>query len=252
MNRSTWKRPVALGLAFTMMLSMTACGGGKDSKGGSSTSLEKDYGDVKDMVFSGEVMDIPDIKGDPGTLVVSGDKIYFATSEWPEYDDGAIAEVDDADGSLDEGAGAEDVSEDGSSIEESAEDSTEAGDSSEENAEDDSKSEEVTEESEEDSASEDASEAEDNNDNADNDIADDNDAVADETADIVGDEEVIPEDYQVITRIYSMNFDCTGVTEICEPELENNEYINNMLVGKDGALKFFTSMWDEKTEKSEL
>lgn len=232
MNKSTLKTAAALGMALTMMLSMTACGG-KDSKKGGSDSSGKDYGDVKNMVFSGEDIDLSDVKGDPGSLVVSGDKIYFVATEWPEYDEEMYNDTDSE------------------STEESSSDDADSA-SSEEDGDAAESTEEVQDEASDDKTSEDAGDDAASGEDADTDDAstEDTDSKkvdADSDTDVVESSDSIDE-IQATTRIYSMNLDCTGITEICEPKVEANEYVNNIVVDKSGKLYLLTSSWDEKTE----
>ena len=102
MYKSVWKKSIAWGMALTMMLSLTACGGKKGNEGGADSSSAK-YGDVKNMVFSGEEVDIKDVKGDINNFVVNNDKIYFYTMEWPETeetDEPAVSGEVDADSDI--------------------------------------------------------------------------------------------------------------------------------------------------------
>ena len=284
MNKSLWKKPAALGLAFTMVLSLTACGGGKGTKGGSSDSSGKNYGDVKNMVFSGTELDMKEVKGDPNSFVVSGDKIYFVATEWPEYDeemyndgeasdndkgiseDGAVEDADSEDTSEGDDSSAEDSSEGTDNKDEettesepvgslekvgedmtglgTAEDSTETPseekkDDADTAAEASNEDKETTEAEDTEAGTEASGEGEDA---ASDDGSLDNGEVTDEMGASV-------DDVQATTRIYSMNLDCTGVTEVCQPDLENNEYINYLIVGSDGKLMLAISSWDEKTEK---
>ena len=228
MNISMWKRAAAWGLAFTMMLSVTACG--NSSKEGSSDSSGADYGDIKNMVFSGEELDMNDIKGDPGSFAVAGDKVYFVTMEWPEYEEPALGD--------EEAAAEADTTEDAA-----GNDSTEA-EADAAVAEDDSADTEADAAvAEDDSADteEDAAVAEDDNTDTEEDATEgEEDAGSSEEA-------VDYEDIQATTRIYTMNLDCTDVAELCEPKLENNEYINSLLVANDDSVRLFMSSWDDKT-----
>ena len=81
MNLSFWKKTAAWGLALAMTMSLTACGGSKGSNAGSDSS-KKTEGETKNMVFSGENIDMKDVKGDVGNFIIADDKIYFLSTEW--------------------------------------------------------------------------------------------------------------------------------------------------------------------------
>ena len=87
MRLSLWKKAAVLGLAFTMTMSLTACGGIKGNKADArSTELSVD---AKELVFKGEDIDASDVKGEVGlnSFVRLDDKIYFFTIE--NLDEGA-------------------------------------------------------------------------------------------------------------------------------------------------------------------
>ena len=221
MNKSLWKKPLALGLAFTMMLSLAACG--KNSDGGNTSSDSAKFGDVKNMVFSGSELDMSAVKGDPSSVVMAGDKLYFTATEWPEYDEEEENSTDES--TSEETTQAEDTSEEAVTedvAENTSEETTEIEETTEEGTDDTSSEDVVTEEgtADEQTAEEETTE-----------IADSG------------------EDIQGTTRIYSMNLDGTGITELCQPELQNNEYINYLLVDKEGGIKLFSSLWDDNTGK---
>ena len=226
MYKSVWKKSIAWGMALTMMLSLTACGGKKGNEGGADSSSAK-YGDVKNMVFSGEEVDIKDVKGDINNFVVNNDKIYFYTMEWPETeetDEPAVSGEVDADSDI------------------SKETSEESADTTEEADKDGgSDKEDATEES---TGTDDTEEADGSDTKAE---TSEEGGQSDEAEDI----EATDIEMQATVRLYSMNLDATGITEICEFEpLNSGEYIQNLLVDKEGNFKLYSVSYDMKTESN--
>lgn len=203
MRKAIWKKSLALGLAFTMMFSMTGCGG----KDGKKNSQEKNE-DTKNMVFSSEDLDTGDIEGDPSSFIVSGDKVYFYTMKWPEYDgEGEESEETDTEDSTNE-------------------DTTEEADTSKEGEAEES---DESKKSAEDTTSEDSVTA-----------GDDSSDVA--TADEGSGEE---SNNNTTIYIYSMNKDASDITKLSEMEFDSNEYVEYMIVDKDEKITLITSSWDE-------
>lgn len=240
MNISALKKTASWGLALAMMLSLTACG----DKGGnkSADSSGKDYGDVKNMVYAGEEMDLSGVKGDPNTFVISGDKIYFLTSEWPDMPEGEMTDS----GEPEQEAAAEDEADNAEA--ETADDNT--GDDQAETTDKDAAKEETSEEgdtakSEEAGSSEETTEDE-------SDTAEDSstsEEVDDEAEEAVDESDI---ENNSITRVYSMNLDATGITEICEPVMDNKqEYIQYLVLDKDSKMMLFSATYDPKTESQQ-
>lgn len=229
MKISTWKRTVAWGLALATTMSLTACGGSKggvNSNNGSNSA--KVNADTKNMVYSGEEIDLKDVEGEPGSFVVEGDKIYFLTSEYLDSNGNKMfsdsEEGDTEDAGSDEEKSEEEVTEEASEEEKSEEETTEE-------ATEEEKSEETTEEekSEEEASTEENAE----------------DVAEEETPDKSPD----AEDYTVVTRLYSMDFDTSNITKICEPSLESkNEYVQDYMFDKDKNIILFSASYDQKTE----
>ena len=228
---SKWKKPLAFGLAFTMMFSLTACGG-KGGNSGSSNDSAASKVDVKDVTFSGTELELKDVKGDPNSFMVANDRIYFYTMEWPDMPEEAYSN---------------DV------VEENSESVANAGDNfEEENTEEDvaasDSSEENTEEQSSDSDNEEAS-TEAGNDDASTETGNEDSSEEDNAEETATEEfDGNPQEYNPVTRIYSMAMDGSDIKELCTPQIENNEYINFILVDKSGKLFVITSSWDEKTE----
>ena len=152
MRLSLWKKAAVLGLAFTMTMSLTACGGIKGNKADArSTELSVD---AKELVFKGEDIDASDVKGEVGlnSFVRLDDKIYFFTIE-----------------NLDEGAS----------------DSDDSG-----------------------------------------------------------------RTFIRTHKIYSMNADGTGLTQICEPEIGDYGVMQTLMFDKDKNMIIFSSYFDHKAEKN--
>ena len=81
MRLSLWKKAAVLGMAFTMTMSLTACGGIKGNK--SNAKSTKISVDAKEVVYKGEDIDTSSVKGEVGlnSFVRIDDKIYFFTIE---------------------------------------------------------------------------------------------------------------------------------------------------------------------------
>ena len=250
MKKSMWKKPLAFCLAFTMMLSMAACGKGEKKNGG--TDNKAAAVDVKNCTFSGEAIDISAIKGEPGTFVLANDKIYFISTEWPDIpeEESSTEEVnaESSESVTTTGNDEEAVTEEGTSdTTEEAASEEDASNTTEEAAseEDASNTTEVT------ASEEDASDT--TEETASEDAASDatEEAASTEEADTEGGTAMEEEmNYTPTTRIYSMNTDGTDIKEICEPQIEKNQYLQNLLVDKNSNMYAVITIWNEKTETS--
>ncbi|MBR4760310.1 MAG: extracellular solute-binding protein [Lachnospiraceae bacterium] len=82
MMRPIWKKIIAMGLAISMMVSLTACGGAKDSTGSGSggTVSAKASTDTSGMIFSTEEMNLEGVDGILSSFVVTQDQIYFLST----------------------------------------------------------------------------------------------------------------------------------------------------------------------------
>ncbi len=81
MRLSFLKKVAVMGMAFTMTMSLTACGGIKGNKSNAkSTEISVD---AKEVVYKGEDIDTSSVKGEVGlnSFVRIDDKIYFFTIE---------------------------------------------------------------------------------------------------------------------------------------------------------------------------
>lgn len=256
-GKSVWKKTLAMGLTFTMLLSLTACGGkGGDGDGGNGSGAAN--ADTKNTTFAATDLDMTGVKGEPSAFVLAGDRIYFYTMEWPDVEEreGNIEESDDTSAGDESGEAAGDSAEEGTSEEGEEAGSTEAEDSAgaESGKAETGDSTEAGSAETEDSAGAEAgnAEAEDSTEAGSTESGDSADAEAGSTETEAGTEAsdvpVDEEMYNPTTRIYSMALDGTDIKEICTPEIDNNEYINNLIVDKDGKVLLVTSSWNEKTE----
>ncbi|MBR6316139.1 MAG: hypothetical protein IKR58_03965 [Lachnospiraceae bacterium] len=79
-----WKKLIALGMALTTTLSLTACGG-SGAKGVKGTqALAKNSADKTDMIFASEELDLEGVDGALSSFVVSGDKVYFMSVQFED------------------------------------------------------------------------------------------------------------------------------------------------------------------------
>ena len=213
MNKMRWKKAAALLMASVMMVSMAACG--KNDKGSSGSKEKKE--NKKEMTYEESDLQIDGIKGDIASYQVVGDRIYFFTTDWVENgtgEEGDSAEEGSEEDTKEEAA-SEDTSEEDTATEEATEEDTE--EASEDSSEDVS-SEEDTEESEEDTSEE------------------------DNTGEVTG---------TSYYYVYSMKADGTDLQELGSPQLNENEYINYMLVKSDGTIQFLLGAYDQKSEKTQ-
>lgn len=95
MRLSLWKKAAVLGMAFTMTMSLTACGG-IEGKKADAKSTEMSF-DAKEVVFKGADIDAADVKGEmpAGAFARADDKIYFFTLERIEEASNAGEESDE-------------------------------------------------------------------------------------------------------------------------------------------------------------
>ena len=213
MNKMRWKKAAALLMASVMMVSMAACG--KNDKGSSGSKEKKE--NKKEMTYEESDLQIDGIKGDISSYQVADDRIYFFTTDWVENDTGEEGDSAEEGSEEDtkEDAASEDTSEEDTATEEATEEDTE--EASEDSSEDVS-SEEDTEESEEDTSEE------------------------DNTGEVTG---------TSYYYVYSMKADGTDLQELGSPQLNENEYINYMLVKSDGTIQFLLGAYDQKSEKTQ-
>lgn len=214
MNKMRWKKAAALLMASVMMVSMAACG--KNDKGSSGSKEKKE--NKKEMTYEESDLQIDGIKGDISSYQVVGDRIYFFTTDWVENDTG----------------------EEGDSAEEGSEEDTKEDAASEETSEEDTATEEATEEDTEE-ASEDSSE----------DVSSEEDTEEEDTEE--GEEDTSEEGVTGTSYyyVYSMKADGTDLQELGSPQLNENEYINYMLVKSDGTIQFLLGAYDQKSEKTQ-
>ena len=218
MNKMRWKKAAALLMASVMMVSMAACG--KNDKGSSGSKEKKE--NKKEMTYEESDLQIDGIKGDIASYQVAGDRIYFFTTDWVE--NGTEEEGDSAEEGSEEDtkedAASEDTSEEDTATEEATEEDTEEAseDSSEDVSSEEDTEEEDTEESEEDTSEE------------------------DNTGEVTG---------TSYYYVYSMKADGTDLQELGSPQLNENEYINYMLVKSDGTIQFLLGAYDQKSEKTQ-
>ena len=214
MNKMRWKKAAALLMASVMMVSMAACG--KNDKGSSGSKEKKE--NKKEMTYEESDLQIDGIKGDIASYQVAGDRIYFFTTDWVENDTG----------------------EEGDSAEEGSEEDTKEEAASEETSEEDTATEEATEEDTEE-ASEDSSE----------DVSSEEDTEEEDTEE--GEEDTSEEGVTGTSYyyVYSMKADGTDLQELGSPQLNENEYINYMLVKSDGTIQFLLGAYDQKSEKTQ-
>ena len=213
MNKMRWKKAAALLMASVMMVSMAACG--KNDKGSSGSKEKKE--NKKEMTYEESDLQIDGIKGDIASYQVVDDRIYFFTTDWVEN-----------------GTGEEDTAEEGS------EEDTKEDAASEETSEEDTATEEATEEDTEE-ASEDSSE----------DVSSEEDTEEEDTEE--GEEDTSEEGVTGTSYyyVYSMKADGTDLQELGSPQLNENEYINYMLVKSDGTIQFLLGAYDQKSEKTQ-
>lgn len=214
MNKMRWKKAAALLMASVMMVSMAACG--KNDKGSSGSKEKKE--NKKEMTYEESDLQIDGIKGDISSYQVADDRIYFFTTDWVENDTG----------------------EEGDSAEEGSEEDTKEDAASEETSEEDTATEEATEEDTEE-ASEDSSE----------DVSSEEDTEEEDTEE--GEEDTSEEGVTGTSYyyVYSMKADGTDLQELGSPQLNENEYINYMLVKSDGTIQFLLGAYDQKSEKTQ-
>ena len=214
MNKMRWKKAAALLMASVMMVSMAACG--KNDKGSSGSKEKKE--NKKEMTYEESDLQIDGIKGDISSYQVVGDRIYFFTTDWVENGTG----------------------EEGDSAEEGSEEDTKEEAASEETSEEDTATEEATEEDTEE-ASEDSSE----------DVSSEEDTEEEDTEE--GEEDTSEEGVTGTSYyyVYSMKADGTDLQELGSPQLNENEYINYMLVKSDGTIQFLLGAYDQKSEKTQ-
>lgn len=214
MNKMRWKKAAALLMASVMMVSMVACG--KNDKGSSGSKEKKE--NKKEMTYEESDLQIDGIKGDISSYQVVGDRIYFFTTDWVENGTG----------------------EEGDSAEEGSEEDTKEEAASEETSEEDTATEEATEEDTEE-ASEDSSE----------DVSSEEDTEEEDTEE--GEEDTSEEGVTGTSYyyVYSMKADGTDLQELGSPQLNENEYINYMLVKSDGTIQFLLGAYDQKSEKTQ-
>ena len=165
----------------------------------------------KEMTYEESDLQIDGIKGDIASYQVVDDRIYFFTTDWVEND------------TEEEGDSAEEGSEEGTKEEAASEDTSEEDTATEEATEEDS-SEDVS--SEEDTEEEDTEEGEED----------------------TSEEGVTGTSYYYV---YSMKADGTDLQELGSPQLNENEYINYMLVKSDGTIQFLLGAYDQKSEKTQ-
>lgn len=214
MNKMRWKKAAALLMASVMMVSMVACG--KNDKGSSGSKEKKE--NKKEMTYEESDLQIDGIKGDISSYQVVGDRIYFFTTDWVENGTG----------------------EEGDSAEEGSEEDTKENAASEDTSEEDTATEEATEEDTEE-ASEDSSE----------DVSSEEDTEEEDTEE--GEEDTSEEGVTGTSYyyVYSMKADGTDLQELGSPQLNENEYINYMLVKSDGTIQFLLGAYDQKSEKTQ-
>ncbi len=214
MNKMRWKKAAALLMASVMMVSMAACG--KNDKGSSGSKEKKE--NKKEMTYEESDLQIDGIKGDIASYQVVDDRIYFFTTDWVEND----------------------TEEEGDSAEEGSEEDTKEEAASEETSEEDTATEEATEEDTEE-ASEDSSE----------DVSSEEDTEEEDTEE--GEEDTSEEGVTGTSYyyVYSMKADGTDLQELGSPQLNENEYINYMLVKSDGTIQFLLGAYDQKSEKTQ-
>lgn len=214
MNKMRWKKAAALLMASVMMVSMAACG--KNDKGSSGSKEKKE--NKKEMTYEESDLQIDGIKGDISSYQVADDRIYFFTTDWVENDTG----------------------EEGDSAEEGSEEDTKEDAASEDTSEEDTATEEATEEDTEE-ASEDSSE----------DVSSEEDTEEEDTEE--GEEDTSEEGVTGTSYyyVYSMKADGTDLQELGSPQLNENEYINYMLVKSDGTIQFLLGAYDQKSEKTQ-
>ncbi|MBO5470794.1 MAG: extracellular solute-binding protein [Lachnospiraceae bacterium] len=218
MNKMRWKKAAALLMASVMMVSMAACG--KNDKGSSGSKEKKE--NKKEMTYEESDLQIDGIKGDIASYQVVGDRIYFFTTDWVENgtgEEGDSAE-EGSEEDIKEEAASEETSEEDTATEEATEEDTEEAseDSSEDVSSEEDTEEEDTEESEEDTSEE------------------------DNTGEVTG---------TSYYYVYSMKADGTDLQELGSPQLNENEYINYMLVKSDGTIQFLLGAYDQKSEKTQ-
>lgn len=235
MNLSFWKKTAAWGLALAMTMSLTACGGSKGSNAGSDSS-KKTEGETKNMVFSGENIDMKDVKGDAGNFIIADDKIYFLSTEWIDLSgNGENGEENSSADSAEDNVPEEGSTEETASEETTSEETDTEGTSAEDETSKESDTEDTGETSADDTDTEEASSQED---------------VQEEDNSSEHDEDNY--EYEVNNRVYCMNFDGTGITEVCQPVLDNkDEYIQYLIIDKDGKILLFSALYDQKTEKQQ-
>lgn len=218
MNKMRWKKAAALLMASVMMVSMAACG--KNDKGSSGSKEKKE--NKKEMTYEESDLQIDGIKGDIASYQVAGDRIYFFTTDWVEN------------GTGEEGDSAEEGSEEDTKEEAASEDTSEEDTATEEATEEDT--EEASEDSSEDVSSEEDTEEEDTEESEEDTSEEDN------TGEVTG---------TSYYYVYSMKADGTDLQELGSPQLNENEYINYMLVKSDGTIQFLLGAYDQKSEKTQ-
>ena len=182
MMKSILKRGKALIFAAVLAVSITGCGKGESSKGGSNK--QEGQADTKDMVYQAQDFPIEGIKGNIATYSIKGDKLYFSTYEWIEGEDAGNGEAA-------EGSGEE--PEDKNAVEPEEEGLKDTAETTQDDKEkDDGKTEDEADMAQPETASEEGAEAE---------LTEETDT----------DEEMMEETLDSVKRIYCVNLDGSGL-----------------------------------------
>lgn len=201
----------AAALLMASVMMVSMVACGKNDKGSSGSKEKKE--NKKEMTYEESDLQIDGIKGDISSYQVVGDRIYFFTTDWVENGTG----------------------EEGDSAEEGSEEDTKENAASEDTSEEDTTTEEATEEDTEET-SEDSGE----------DVSSEEDT--EEGAEDTSEEEVTGTSYYYV---YSMKADGTDLQDLGSPQINENEYINYMLVKSDGTIQFLLGAYDQKSEKTQ-
>lgn len=217
--KKTWiRKSVAVLMAMTMLFSMTGCNK-KESK-----KSETEKQDTKEMVYQVSDFEIEGLQGQVNNVFFQDDRIYINTYEWIE-EESSGEESGEEESTAEEAIGEE---------ESATEESTSEEESATEEATGEEKS--ATEEStgEEESATEE--------------VTGEEESVVEETT---GEEEIDEEEVKGtdIQRWYSANIDGSDLKEITMPEMEENEWVQSFIMGKDGSMLILTNAYELKAEK---
>ncbi len=102
MDKKHLRKPIAIMMIATMLLSMAGCSKG-DTKGGNEETQ-----DTSEMVYQASDFEVEGIQGDIGSFFVQNDRIYINTYEWIEGESATEEEAGEEESTTEEEASEED------------------------------------------------------------------------------------------------------------------------------------------------